>query len=140
MSGTNNTAWSPDADLTAQITGSGKATPGYNGPTSIGAGFVPVYAATIELAPFLMKSRFINITTTSGVGNATLTCALVPPTGGALMTIQIANDASAARTITFGTGFRSTATIVGTASDIFVIGFVFDGLTWNEAFRAGPSA
>lgn len=135
MAGIKNTAWSPDADITAQITGTGQPTPGYNGPTTIGAGFTPVYAATIELSPFLQKSRFILLTTTSGVGNATLTTLFVPSAGCQLY-IQINNDAGAARTITFTTGFRTTATVVGTASKAAIIEFTSDGTTWNESGRS----
>jgi hypothetical protein len=138
MAGTINTPFTPDADITAQLTGTGRPNPGFNGATTIGAGFAPVYAATIELSPFLQKSRFVSIVTTAAIGNATLTTLFVPA-AGAQLAIQILNDASGARTITFGTGFRAAATVVGTASKIFVVEFVSDGTTWNELGRAGPT-
>lgn len=138
MAGIKNTPFTPDADLVAQLTGTGNATPGYNGPSTIGAGVTPVYAATIELSPFLQKSRFVLISTTSAVGNSTLTTAFVPPAGSQL-NIQIANDASGARTITFSTGFRSTGVVTGTNSKIIVVQFVSDGTTWNESGRSASA-
>lgn len=137
MAGLNNTAWSPDSDLTAQITGSGKATPGYNGPASIGAGFTPVYAATIELSPFLMKSRFVQIVTTAGL-DSTLTTLFVAA-AGAILNIQINNPTGGSRIITFGTGFRPTGTVTDTAAHIFLVQFVSDGLTWNEVARSAAA-
>jgi hypothetical protein len=137
MAGTLNTPFTPDADITAQLTGSGRPNPGFNGAATIGAGYSPVYAASIDIAPILQKSRFVLITTTAGVGNATITSSFVAP-AGALLQIQIANDSGAARTITFSTGFRTTATVVGTASKIFLVDFTSDGTTWNEGGRAGP--
>lgn len=139
MAGTNNTPYTPDSDIVAQISGTGNKSPGYTGASTVGAGFSPVYASTIELAPFLQKSRFILITTTSAVGAATITAAFVAP-AGCQLNVQIANDAGGARTITFGTGFRPVSTVVGTASEIFVVEFVSDGITWNESGRAGPTA
>lgn len=138
MAGIKNTPFTPDADLVAQLTGTGNATPGYNGPSTIGAGVTPVYAASIELAPFLQKSRFILISTNSTVGNATLTAAFVPPAGSQL-NIQINNDATSPRTITFSTGFRTTGVITGTNSKIYNIELVSDGTTWNETGRSGPT-
>jgi hypothetical protein len=135
MAGIKNTPFTPDSDIVAQITGTGQPTPGYNGAATVGSGFAPVYAASIELAPFLQKSRFVLITTTAGVGNASLTAAFVAP-AGARLAVQIANDAGGARTITFSTGFRATGTVVGTASKIILVDFVSDGTTWNEVARS----
>jgi len=138
MAGIKNTPFTPDADITAQITGTGQPTPGFTGAASIGAGITPVYAASIELAPFLQKSRNIQINTTSGVGNATLTAAFVPASGSTLI-IQVNNDATAARTITFGTGFRPTGTVVGTNSKAILVSFTSDGTTWNEKARSASA-
>jgi hypothetical protein len=124
-----NTAFSPNPDLVAQVTGSGQPAPGAGS-----TGLAPTYASSIELAPTLQFSRFIAINTTSAVGNATLTAAYVPQAGARLV-IQINNDASAARTITFSTGFRTTGTVVGTASKAIVVTFCSDGTTFNEASR-----
>jgi len=136
----NNTPFTFDPDIVAQLTGTGKANPGFNGNPALGSGVSPVYAASIELAPLLQKSRFIIIVTNSTVGNATLTCALTPPSPGAGdLVIQINNDAGGARTITFGTGFRSTGTVVGTASKAILVSFYWDGLTWNETGRSSAA-
>ena len=124
-----NTAFSPNPDLVAQVTGSGQPAPGA-GTT----GLAPTYASSIELAPTLQYSRFVAINTTSGVGNATITAAYVAQAGARLV-VQINNDAGGARTITFSTGFRSTGTVTGTASKAIVVGFCSDGTTWNETSR-----
>jgi len=124
-----NTAFSPNPDFVAQITGSGVTAPG-QGTT----GIAPTYASSIELAPTLQFSRFVAINTTSAVGNATITAAYVPQAGARLV-IQINNDASGARTITFSTGFRVTGTVTGTASKAILVTFCSDGTTWNEASR-----
>ncbi len=123
---TNNTAFSPNADLTAQITGSGGPVPGSVKPT---------YAATMARDAVMLYSRFVEIVTTSAVGNATLTTTVGAAPGGRLV-VQIDNDAGGARTITFSTGFRATGTVVGTASKAILVEFVSDGLTWNEISRS----
>lgn len=130
-----NTAFTPAHDIVAEITGSGAPNPGFTGAATVGAGLTPTYAASIELAPFLQVTRCIIIVTTAGIGNATLTAAFVPA-AGAILRIQVNNDAGAGRTITFSTGFRFTAaTLVGTASKIMTIMFQSDGTTWNELSR-----
>lgn len=128
-----NTAFSPNPDLVAQVTGSGQPAPGA-GTT----GLAPTYASSIELAPTLQYSRFVAINTTSGVGNATITAAYVAQAGARLV-VQINNDAGGARTITFSTGFRVTGTVVGTASKAIVVIFCSDGTTWNEASRTSSA-
>ena len=124
-----NTAFSPNPDFTAQITGSGVTVAGVSG-----TGITPTYASSIELAPYLQSTRFIAINTTSAVGNSTLTAAYVPQAGARLV-IQTNNDASGARTITFSTGFRVTGTVTGTASKAILVTFCSDGTTWNETSR-----
>ena len=138
MAGIKNTPFTFDSDIVAQLSGTGNATPGYNGPATTGAGVTPVYAATIALEPFLQKSRFINIVTTNAVGNSTLTTAFVANAGSQL-NIQVANDAISPRTITFGTGFRSTGVLTGTNSKILLVEFCSDGTTWNESGRSASA-
>ena len=128
-----NTAFSPNPDFTAQITGSGVTVAGVSG-----TGITPTYASSIELASYLQSTRFIVINTTSAVGNATLTAAYVPQAGARLV-IQTNNDASGARTITFSTGFRPTGTVVGTASKAILVEFTSDGATWNETARSASA-
>lgn len=127
--GINNTAFDINGDLATQITGMGNA--------PIGS-VTPTYAATTALDAIMLTSRFVLIVTTSGVGNATLTTSVGANAGGRLV-VQINNDASGARTITFGTGFRPTATVVGTASKAILVEFVSDGLTWNEVARSASA-
>lgn len=135
MPAVKNTPFTPNPDIVAQLSGSGAAPAGFTGSSTLGAGFAPAYAATIELAPFLQTTRYIDIVTNSTIGNATLTAAFVPPAGG-LLTVEIDNDATAARTITFSTGFRSTGTVTGTNSKAIVVAFVSNGTTWNEFSRS----
>jgi hypothetical protein len=136
LRGILNTAFDPDPDIVSQVTGTGNGSPGFNGLTTVGSGFTPTYAASIDISQILQKSRFVLIVTNSTIGNATITAAFVPP-AGAKMRMQINNDAGGARTITLSTGFRfSAATIVGTASKISTIEFVSDGTTWNEVARS----
>lgn len=54
---------------------------------------------------------------------------------GQRMTLIIVNDATLARTITFGTGFKPSATIVGTVSKAATIDFISDGTNWWETNR-----
>jgi hypothetical protein len=132
MSATN-TIYRLNADPIAQITGTGNALAGF--PSSVGSGFAPTYAASIDIGPLLHYTRWINIVTTSAVGNATLTCSVIK-NPGSIIVVQINNDAGGARTITLSTGFRfSAATLVGTASKIMLVTFVSDGLTYNEISR-----
>lgn len=51
------------------------------------------------------------------------------------MTLMIDNDAGGARTVTFGTNFRPTATLVGTANKRMCIQFMSDGTNWIETGR-----
>jgi hypothetical protein len=127
--GVNNTAFSPNPDKVAQITGSGQPVPG---------SVIPTYAATTSLDPVLTYSNFVNVVTNSTVGNATLTTGYVF-NAGAQITVQISNDSGGARTITFGTGFRSTGTVVGTASKAILVTFTSDGTTLNEDGRTSAA-
>ena len=129
--GLQNTVFDPNADKVAQLTGSGNVAAG--NPNK--GGITPTYAATIALDAFIPYTSFIAITTTSAIGNASLTTATVAQPG-AILNIQINNDASGARTITFSTGFRPTGTLVGTASKAYVVQFISDGTTYNEVSRS----
>jgi hypothetical protein len=133
-----NTAFSPNPNKVAQITGSGQPTPGYTGPSSIGTGVVPVYATTIALDPFLQNSTFISLTG-DNVNACTVSVASVPP-AGAQLGIQF-NEPSAGNTsvLTFGTGFRSTGTVQPTSSKAILVTFTSDGTTFNETGRTSAS-
>lgn len=51
------------------------------------------------------------------------------------LTIIIVNDATGAKTITFGTNFKSIGTLVGTVSKQATIRFISDGTNWIEVGR-----
>lgn len=51
------------------------------------------------------------------------------------LTCIITNDATLPRTITFGTGFKPSATVVGTVSKVAVIKFVSNGTDFYELAR-----
>lgn len=135
MAGQNNTAFSPDADIVAQMTGTGAPTPGYNGPATIGAGVRPVYAATIALAPFLQKSRYVEIPGSNTTSAACTVSTTNVGTRGARLIVNVLADATGTVTITFGTGFKSTGTVAATASTNFPVEFVSNGVAWVELCR-----
>lgn len=93
----------------------------------------PTYSATISLDP--SQALFQQITTTSAIGNATINASDAGKFGQ-LLVMEIANDSGGARTITFGTNFRSTGTLVGTASKSYVLIFFSNGTSWLEASRS----
>jgi hypothetical protein len=124
-----NTAFTPNPDLTAQITGSGNGVPGTVAATYVASG-------TTDVTAILAYSRYVEITTATG--NSTVATSGTYPKG-ARVAFQIFNDAGGARTITFGTGFRATATVVGTASKVILVEFVSDGTTLNELARSASA-
>jgi len=113
-------------DFVAQLTGSGVPIPGTIAPTYVSGG-------TTDITATLQQTRFVNITTATG--NTTVSTSAVPR-AGAVVLIQVNNDSGGARTITFGTGFRPTGTLVGTSSKAYVLMFVSDGTTLNECSRS----
>ena len=90
------------------------------------------YAATITLDVGL--ASFHKTTTVHAVGNATIN-ASTEGRAGTTMWVIIENDATTGKTITFGTKFLPSATVVGTASKTAVLQFVSDGKEWFEASR-----
>ena len=134
-----NTAFSPNPDITCQITGTPTATtPGFTGDPSIGAGVAPTYAATISLEPFLQNSRFVLINGVSATSaTTTLNTTFVAPAGATLL-IQV-NASGGTITATFGTGFRKTGTLAPTVGTSMLIEFVSDGITWNEIGRTSAA-
>jgi len=79
------------------------------------------------------EGNVFTVTTTSGVGDSTFNA-----TGGAAgqkATFIITNDASGNRTITFGTNFKPSGTLVGTVSKTATVSFVYDGTNWWEMCR-----
>jgi hypothetical protein len=56
---------------------------------------------------------------------------------GAAITLVITTSGTSSRTVTFGSGFKSTGTLsTGTVNGKkFVVSFIFDGATWTERSR-----
>jgi hypothetical protein len=127
MDGTN-TIFSCDRNKAAQLLA---------GPGTVTPPVTPVYAAAMTVHSG--QGLYQKIVTTSAVGNATVNITYLGKFGE-LMVLEIANDAGGARTITFGTNFRSTGTVVGTASKSIIVGFFSDGAGWKEAFRSAAAA
>ena len=75
------------------------------------------------------------VITTSAVGNATLN-ASSGGTFGQNLVVLIANDSGGARTITFGTNFRPTGTVVGTGSKTISVEFQSNGVSFFETGRS----
>jgi hypothetical protein len=90
------------------------------------------YAATVSLD--VTKGRLHTVTTTSAVGNATINASGKGFAGQELVLV-ITNDATAGRTITFGTNFLPSGTLVGTTSKAAVVTFVSNGTSFYEKSR-----
>ena len=92
------------------------------------------YALTYAnpLSVDITKGDVFTVTTTSGVGNATFNASAVG-VAGRTITFEITNDASANRTITFGSNFKSAGTLVGTTSKTATITFRSDGTNWRRS-------
>ena len=94
--------------------------------------FNPTYASAITLDTTAAGSFFL--TTTSAVGNSTLTPAVVQPAGHQVQ-VLILGDASASRTITFVTGFLATGTLATVTSKSVAIDFTSNGTAYVETGR-----
>lgn len=124
--GVNNTAFSPNADLVAQITGSGQPVPGALALT---------FAATQAIESILQYSRYVEIAgsnTTSAT--TTITTAFIA-TPGAQLIVNVKADSTGTVTATFSTGFKTTGTVAATASTNFPVAFVSNGTAWVEVAR-----
>lgn len=121
MNGTAN-AFTPDANKLAALTGKGTPNPKSVQLTSGG---------TDTLDPDFGMTQLL----TTAAGNTTI-AALNVGLPGQRLSLVVTNDAGGARTLTFSTDyFRTTATLVGTASKVRTIEFVSDGTKWNEVSR-----
>jgi hypothetical protein len=92
----------------------------------------PTYASSIAIDTTAANNFFI--TTTSAVGNATITSPNINPAGQQIQ-IVITGDATAIRTITFGTGFLATGTLATVVSKTSVIDFTSNGTVYVETGR-----
>ena len=90
------------------------------------------YGATISLNPALADQFTLTMT-----GNATLN-ATSGGVAGQRLTLIITNDATSPRTLTFGTHFRSSGSLVGTTSMAATVSFSSDGTSLFETNRVSP--
>lgn len=126
MAGTNNTPFTPNADITAQMTGSGAPVPGAVALT---------YAATQAIAPILQYSRYVEINGVNTTSATTTVSTTFVALKGARLIVNVKADASGTVTATFGTGFKSTGTVAATLSTNFPVSFVSNGTAWVETGR-----
>jgi hypothetical protein len=90
------------------------------------------YSGTITLD--VQKGNVHKTTTVNATGNATINASTAGQ-AGQHMWVLIANDATSGKTITFGTNFLTTGTIVGTVSKSATIHFISDGTAFYEVSR-----
>lgn len=97
-----------------------------------GPAAVPVYAAIAGSALDLAANTAVSVSPTA---NTTYTTT-VPP-AGSVRHVIVRQTAAQSRTLTFGTGFKPTATLATgtTAGRVFVLSFVSDGVNLYEASR-----
>lgn len=124
--GVNNTAFSPNPDITAQITGTGQPVAGAISLT---------YSATQAIAPILLYSRYVEINGVSTVSATTTVTTGFVATPGAHLIVNVLASASGTVTATFSTGFKATGTVAATASTNFPVLFVSNGVAWVEVAR-----
>ena len=124
--GTNNTFASPNADITAQITGSGSAVPG--------AIALP-YSATQAIGPILQYSRYVEINGVNTTSATTTITTTMIALAGAHLIVNVKADATGTVTATFSTGFKATGTVAATSSTNFPVLFVSNGTAWVEVAR-----
>lgn len=124
--GLNNTAFSPNPDIVAQLTGTGAPVPGAVALT---------YAATQAIEKLLQYSRYIEIAGSNTVSaTCTITTAYVAP-AGSLLVVNVKADSSGTVTATFSTGFKVVTTVAATLSTNFPVLFVSNGTAWVEVAR-----
>lgn len=112
--------------MLAQMTGSGAKVPFATLGTYVASGNTDLTAIfAVSTYASLVTATGNTTVITSGTYNA-----------GAIKTILVTNDAANPRTLTFGTGFRSTGVLTGTNSKIMLIQFLSDGTTLNEVSRS----
>lgn len=93
------------------------------------------YGATINDTVGRHKRSIRDIALT---GNATINVAAAAGESleiGDELLYRLANDAAAARTVTFGTGFKAVSTVVGTESKSINVLFMYDGANFVEVCR-----
>jgi hypothetical protein len=124
--GVNNTAFSPNPDKVAQITGSGQPVPGAVSPT---------FDAAVVLDSILNYSCYVRIL---GINATSSTCAVTTANiqlAGAYLTVSC-EAAGGTVTYTFGAGFKTSATAAPTTGTAMAIEFVSNGTNWVEVGRS----
>ena len=124
--GVNNTFASPNADITAQLTGTGQPVPGALSLT---------YASTQAIEKLLQYSRYVEI---AGSNTTSATCTITTAfvaTPGAHLIVNVKADGTGTVTATFSTGFKATGTVAATTSTNFPVLFVSNGTAWVEVAR-----
>lgn len=95
------------------------------------------YAPVIDLTAALDAADAIVLRPT---GDAVLNAPAPPPGVAREITLQVEAAGGAPRTVSFGAGFKSAGplTVPAAPGAVYVLRFVSDGSTWNEASRSGP--
>lgn len=95
------------------------------------------YAPVIDLAAAIDASGDLVLTAT---GDAVLNAPPPPPGAARDLTLQIESAGGAPRTVAFGANFKSAGplTVAPTPGAAYVVRFVSNGVSWNEASRSGP--
>lgn len=130
MAGTNNTPFTPNADITAQMTGSGAPVPGAISPT---------YAATQAIGSILQYSRYVRLLGVNATSaTATITTTFVAA-AGAIMSVSCEASGGTV-TYTFSTGFKVSDTAVATVGTAMTVNFRSNGTSWVESGRSAAIA
>jgi len=124
--GITNTAFSPNPDKTAQLTGSGQPVPG---------SVVATLAATIALDAYQVSSNYVSITNTAAISAVSVTSGSVPAAGG-LLFVKFIQYSGGSGALTFSTGFKSTGTVTPSSVSFIVVAFVSDGTNYCEFARS----
>jgi hypothetical protein len=95
------------------------------------------YAPVIDLAPAMDTADDLVLTPT---GEATLDAPAPPPGSARELTLQIESAGNGAHAIRFGANFKSAGPLIvqGPRGAAWLLRFVSDGASWNEASRSGP--
>ena len=95
------------------------------------------YAPVIDLTPALDAADALVLRPT---GDAVLNAPAPPPGVAREITLQIEAAGGGPRTVSFGAGFKSAGplTLTATPGSVYVLRFISDGESWNEASRSGP--
>jgi hypothetical protein len=130
--GVTNTTFDPNADLTAQITGSGN-------PVSAALSQTPSATPYAIDALLQQGTRYIEITTAASPGALSLTSSTTL-NAGARLVIKVIQYSGGSAAVTFSTGFNSTGTVTPSSTNAILVEFVM-GVSgkWVELGRTSAS-